>query len=67
LQLVGTTTLDLGDIGEMPLITALGSALLDLEVNGDTLMAGQSAERSLNRADGVPKHAASSISQHADG
>jgi len=43
-QLVGTTTLDLGDIGEMPLLTAIGSALLDLEINGDTLMAGQSAE-----------------------
>jgi DNA-binding winged helix-turn-helix (wHTH) protein/tetratricopeptide (TPR) repeat protein len=43
-QLVGTTTLDLGDIGEMPVMTAIGSALLDLEVNGDTLLAGQSAE-----------------------
>ncbi len=43
-QLVGTTSLDLGDIGEMPLLTALGSALLDLEVNGRTLLAGESAE-----------------------
>jgi tetratricopeptide (TPR) repeat protein len=43
-ELVGTTTLDLGDIGEMPLLTAIGSALLDLEVNGNALMAGQSAE-----------------------
>ncbi len=43
-QLVGTTTLDLGDIGEMPLMTALGSALLDLEVNGTALMTGYSAE-----------------------
>jgi DNA-binding winged helix-turn-helix (wHTH) protein/tetratricopeptide (TPR) repeat protein/archaellum biogenesis ATPase FlaH len=43
-QLVATTTLDLGDIGEMPLMTALGSALLDLEVNGNALMAGHSAE-----------------------
>jgi eukaryotic-like serine/threonine-protein kinase len=43
-QLVGTTTLDLGDVGEMPLMAALGSALLDLEINGDPLMTGQSAE-----------------------
>src|SRR5262249_46791185 len=43
-QVVGMLTLDLGDIGEMPLLTAIGSALLDLEVNGKTLLAGQSAE-----------------------
>lgn len=43
-QLVGTTMLDLGDISEMPLTTAIGSALLDLEVNGNALMAGQNAE-----------------------
>jgi DNA-binding winged helix-turn-helix (wHTH) protein/tetratricopeptide (TPR) repeat protein/energy-coupling factor transporter ATP-binding protein EcfA2 len=44
LQLVATTTLDLGDIGKMPLMTAIGSALLDLEVNGDVLLSGQNAE-----------------------
>lgn len=43
-QVAGTLTLDLGDIGEMPLLTAVGSALLDLEVNGKALLAGQSAE-----------------------
>lgn len=43
-QLVATTTLDLGDIGEMPPITAVGGALLDLEVNGNALLSGQSAE-----------------------
>jgi DNA-binding winged helix-turn-helix (wHTH) protein/tetratricopeptide (TPR) repeat protein len=43
-QVIGTTTLDLGDIGEVPLTTAIGGALLDLEINGDALMAGQSAE-----------------------
>jgi eukaryotic-like serine/threonine-protein kinase len=43
-QLLATTTLDLGDIGDMPLATALGSALLDLEVNWEPLLAGQSAE-----------------------
>jgi DNA-binding winged helix-turn-helix (wHTH) protein/tetratricopeptide (TPR) repeat protein len=43
-QLAATTMVDLGDIGEMPLLTAIGSALLDLEVNGETLLAGQSAE-----------------------
>jgi tetratricopeptide (TPR) repeat protein len=44
LQLVSTTTLDLGDVGEMPLMTAIGSALLDLEVNSNALLEGQTAE-----------------------
>ena len=43
-QLLATTTLDLGDIGAMPLMTAIGSALLDLEIGGAALMSGHSAE-----------------------
>jgi DNA-binding winged helix-turn-helix (wHTH) protein/tetratricopeptide (TPR) repeat protein len=43
-RLVATTTLDLGDIGEMPPMTAIGSALLDLEVGGHALLNGHSAE-----------------------
>jgi DNA-binding winged helix-turn-helix (wHTH) protein/tetratricopeptide (TPR) repeat protein len=42
--LLATTTLDLGDIGEMPLLTAIGSALLDIEVQGRPLLEGQSAQ-----------------------
>lgn len=37
-------SLDLGDVGGMSLATALGGALLDLEVDGQPLFPGQSAE-----------------------
>jgi DNA-binding winged helix-turn-helix (wHTH) protein/tetratricopeptide (TPR) repeat protein len=43
-ELVGTATLDLGDIGAMSLMTSIGSALLDLEIGGEALMQGHSAE-----------------------
>jgi eukaryotic-like serine/threonine-protein kinase len=38
----GAATLDLGDIGTVPLLTALGGVLLDLERDGEPLFAGQS-------------------------
>ncbi|MGB8843551.1 MAG: winged helix-turn-helix domain-containing protein [Aliidongia sp.] len=40
----GAVTLDLGDIGTVPLSTALGGALLDLDLDGEPLFAGRSAE-----------------------
>lgn len=43
-RVAATTTLDLGDIGAVPLPTALGGALLDLDQGGEPLFAGQSAE-----------------------
>jgi eukaryotic-like serine/threonine-protein kinase len=41
---VGSSSFDLADIGEIPLMIALGGALLDIEVDGETLLAGESAE-----------------------
>ncbi|MDE1145807.1 MAG: winged helix-turn-helix domain-containing protein [Azospirillaceae bacterium] len=43
-RITGATILDLGGIGAVPLPTALGGALLDLDRDGEPLYAGQSAE-----------------------
>ncbi len=40
----GIASLDLGDVANLPLPTALGGALLDLERDGEPLFAGHSAE-----------------------
>ncbi|TWB09939.1 DNA-binding winged helix-turn-helix (wHTH) protein [Nitrospirillum amazonense] len=44
LRVAGATVLDLGAIGAVPLPTALGGALLDLDWEGEPLYAGCSAE-----------------------
>ncbi|TWB31213.1 winged helix-turn-helix domain-containing protein [Nitrospirillum viridazoti] len=44
-HVMDATVLDLGAIGAMPLLTALGSALLDLDEDGEPLFAGRSAEQ----------------------
>ncbi|WP_148293903.1 winged helix-turn-helix domain-containing protein [Azospirillum sp. B4] len=44
LRVAAAATLDLGDVGDLPLPTALGGALLDLERDGRPLFAGHSAE-----------------------
>jgi eukaryotic-like serine/threonine-protein kinase len=44
LQIAGVTVLDLGDVGEIPFPTAIGGALLDLEIDGRPLFDGMSAE-----------------------
>ncbi|MBB6251582.1 winged helix-turn-helix domain-containing protein [Nitrospirillum iridis] len=44
LRVTAVATLDLGDVGVVPLPTALGGALLDLEREGRPLFAGHSAE-----------------------
>lgn len=43
-RVAAAASLDLGDAGGVPLSTALGGALLDLEVDGQPLFCGQSAE-----------------------
>lgn len=43
-RVAGVASLDLGDVGSLPLPTALGGVLLDLERDGEPLFAGQSAE-----------------------
>ncbi|GIL41645.1 transcriptional regulator [Rhodospirillales bacterium TMPK1] len=44
LRVSAATTLDLGDVGEIELSTAVGGALLDLDVDGESLFDGMSAE-----------------------
>ncbi|HEX7641371.1 MAG TPA: winged helix-turn-helix domain-containing protein [Burkholderiaceae bacterium] len=43
-QALASAVLDLGGIGDEPLLTALGSALLDLDLDGKPLLAGRNAE-----------------------
>lgn len=43
-RVAASASLDLGDGGDLPLVTALGGALLDLEVDGAPLFPGQHAE-----------------------
>jgi len=43
-RVAGVASLDLGDVASLPLPTALGCALLDLERDGEPLFAGHSAE-----------------------
>ncbi len=43
-RLLDSTMLDMGDISGMPLLTAVGGALLDLEVAGEPLLDGHSGE-----------------------
>ncbi|TWB25077.1 DNA-binding winged helix-turn-helix (wHTH) protein [Nitrospirillum bahiense] len=45
LHVADATVLDLGAIGAVPLLTALGGALLDLDGDGEPLFAGRSAEQ----------------------
>lgn len=44
-RLADAIALDLGDVGALPLTTAIGGALLDLEIDGGPLLEGYSAER----------------------
>ncbi len=44
LRVAAAAGLDLGDAGGLPLPTALGGALLDLEIEGQPIFAGQNAE-----------------------
>ena len=56
-QITAATTLDLADIGVVPLPTVLGGALLDLDRDGEPIFAGHSAEAigaGLSAATGTP-------------
>ncbi|WP_158628910.1 winged helix-turn-helix domain-containing protein [Dyella choica] len=44
IQVVASTTLDLGGIGDASLLTSLGAGLIDLDVDGKPLLEGHSAD-----------------------